>query len=87
MTPREQVERLQRQGRAVLDRTHALHLPDDLDETFYEALRESLVLAHQERLTQFGLIADHLACTKVRICLNQADTLPSVEFPNRSRLH
>jgi hypothetical protein len=39
----------------------------------------------EERLTQFGLITDHLACTTVRICLNQADTLLSVEFQNRLR--
>ena len=38
MTPRQQVERLQRQGRAVLERMNALRLGDDLDETFYEAL-------------------------------------------------
>jgi hypothetical protein len=39
-----------------------------------------------ERLSQFELITHHLACTKVRICLNQADTPLSVEFPNRPRI-
>jgi hypothetical protein len=36
---------------------------------------------------RFELITDHLACTKVRIELNQADTVLAVEFPNRPRPH
>ena len=83
----------------------------DLGETFYEALRESVLLAgaidgeidavaqlfitavvegtepdSEERVSQFELITDHLACTRVRICLNQADTVLSVEFPYRQRV-
>jgi hypothetical protein len=111
MTPRQRVERWQRVMREALARMDGLRLPDDLDESFYEAWRESLVLAgatdaeiyslaelfitwavertepgSEERGSQFELITDHLACTKVRICLNQADTLLSVEFPNRPQI-
>ena len=105
-------ERVQRIERAVLERMHALRLGDDLDETFYEALRASLMLAgatdgeidavaklfitravegteadSEERLSQFGLITDHLACTRVRLVLNEADAVLAVEFPNRPRPH
>src|ERR1700682_466861 len=94
MTPRERVERLQRLGRAVLERMYALRLSDELDESFYEALRESMIAegatdgeidalaqlfitsavegtepGSEERLSQFELITEHLACTRVRICL------------------
>src|SRR5579864_674192 len=92
MTPRERVGRWQRVVRAALVRMDGLRLSDDLDESFYEAWRESLVLSgateadiyslaelfitwavertepgSEERLSQFGLITDHLACTRVRI--------------------
>jgi hypothetical protein len=112
MTPREHFERLQRVVRAALERMAALRLPDDVGQSFYESLRESLVAAgatdteidgiaqlfltwvvegtepgSEERLSQFELITDYLACTKVRIGLNQADTVLTVEFPNRPRKH
>jgi hypothetical protein len=83
-----------------------------VDESFYDALRESLVAAgateaeidviaqlfitwvventepdSEERVSQFELITEHLARTKVRITLNQADTVLTVEFPNRPRPH
>jgi hypothetical protein len=47
---------------------------------------EMTELDSEERHSQFGLITDHLACTRVRIVLNQADTVLSVEFPNRQRV-
>jgi hypothetical protein len=112
MTSRERVEGSQRVMGEALARMDALRLSDDVDELFYEALRESLVLAgardaeidvvaqlfitwvvehtdpgSEQRLSQFALITDHLACTKVRITLNQADTVLEIEFPNRSRVH
>jgi hypothetical protein len=90
---------------------NALRLSDESNESFDEALRESMSaegatdgeidavaaldmtaaveqteLDSEERLSQFELITDDLACTKVRICLNQADTGLTVEFPNRPRL-
>jgi hypothetical protein len=45
MTPRDRTERWQRLGRAVLEQVDALRLSDDLDECFYEAVREALVTA------------------------------------------
>jgi hypothetical protein len=39
-----------------------------------------------ERDEQFELIVDHLACTRMRVCLGKADSFVSVEFPNRPRL-
>ena len=39
----------------------------------------------EERATQFELITDHLARTKVRISLNRADTVLKTEFPDRPR--
>jgi hypothetical protein len=39
------MERWQQLARAALERMDALRLSDELDESFYEALRESLVAA------------------------------------------
>jgi hypothetical protein len=39
-----------------------------------------------ERLLQFELITDDLACTKARIGLNQADTVLTIEFATPSAL-
>jgi hypothetical protein len=106
------VERWQRIMRIALEKMEALRLSNELDESFYDAFRESLVTAgamdteidvvaqlfitwvventepnSEERLSQFELVTDHLAFTKVRIGLNQADTVLTIEFPNRQRPH
>jgi len=98
--------------RDTLAKLDTFRLPDSLDESWYEALRASLVAAgatdqeidrvaaclivaivgstapgSEERVAHFEYITDHLACTKVRISLGQADTVLSIEFPNRPATH
>jgi hypothetical protein len=108
---REAVERWQRMLGIALEKMDGLRLSGELDESFYEELRASLLAAGAtgaeidglaawlvtkivewtpggsgERDEQFELIVDHLACTKMRVCLGGADSFVSVEFPNRARV-
>ena len=59
---------------------------DAVAQLYITHVVEMTELDSEERHSQFGLITDHLACTRVRIVLNQADTVLSVEFPNRQRV-
>jgi hypothetical protein len=60
---------------------------DAVAQLFITRVVEHTEPSSEERVLQFELITDHLACTKVRIGLNRADTVLTVEFPNRPRRH
>jgi hypothetical protein len=56
---------------------------DGLAATMVVGVVESTEATSPTRDEQFGLIVDHLACTRMRITLRKNDAAVAVEFPNR----